>query len=59
MVAFLALGLAGKATIGGVSLADTQKNLEIGRTIVEMRATDAVAAIKTAVAERRKPSSAQ
>ena len=50
---------AGKATIDGVSLADKQKNLEIGRKIVEMRATNTVAAIRKAVAERRKQPSAQ
>ena len=44
---------AGKATIDGVSLADKAKNLEIGRKIVEMRATNTVAAIKKAIAERR------
>jgi creatinine amidohydrolase len=45
---------AGKATIDGVSIADKAKNLEIGRKIVEMRATNTVAAIKKAIAERRK-----
>jgi creatinine amidohydrolase len=45
---------AGKATIDGVSLADKAKNLELGRKIVEMRATNTVAAIKKALAERRK-----
>ncbi len=50
---------AGKATIDGVSLADRQKNLEIGRKIVEMRATNTVNAIRKAIAERRKQSSAQ
>jgi creatinine amidohydrolase len=45
---------AGKATIDGVSLADKQKNLEIGRTIVEMRATNTVAAIRKALADRRR-----
>jgi creatinine amidohydrolase len=44
---------AGKATIDGVSIADKAKNLEIGRKIVEMRATNTVAAIKKAIAERR------
>jgi creatinine amidohydrolase len=43
---------AGKATIDGVSLADRTRNLEIGRKIVEMRATTTVAAIKKAIAER-------
>jgi creatinine amidohydrolase len=45
---------AGKATIDGVSLADKGKNLELGKKIVEMRATNTVAAIKKAIAERRK-----
>jgi creatinine amidohydrolase len=45
---------AGKATIDGVSIADKAKNLEIGKKIVEMRATNTVAAIKKAIAERRK-----
>ena len=48
---------AGKATIDGVSLADKQKNLELGRKIVEMRATNTVAAIRKAIAERRKSAS--
>ena len=48
---------AGKATIDGVSLADRQKNLELGRKIVEMRATNTVAAIKKAIADRRKAAS--
>jgi hypothetical protein len=30
------------------------KNIEIGRKIVDMRATNTVAAIKKAIAERRK-----
>ena len=45
---------AGKATIDGVSIADKAKNLEIAKKIVEMRATNTVAAINKAVAERRK-----
>src|SRR5262249_12378994 len=40
---------AGKATIDGVSLADKSRNLEIGRKIVDMRATNTVAAIKKAL----------
>ena len=44
----------GKATIDGVSLADKAKNLELGRKIVEMRATNTVASIKKAIAERKK-----
>jgi creatinine amidohydrolase/Fe(II)-dependent formamide hydrolase-like protein len=45
---------AGKATIDGVSLADRQKNLEIGRKIVEMRSSNTVAAIRKALADRRR-----
>ena len=37
---------AGKATINGVSIADKAKTLEIGKKIVEMRATNTAAAIK-------------
>jgi creatinine amidohydrolase/Fe(II)-dependent formamide hydrolase-like protein len=44
---------AGKATINGVSIADKGKALEIGRKIVEMRATNTVAAIRKAIASRR------
>lgn len=44
---------AGKATINGVSIADKAKNLELAKKIVEMRATNTVAAIKKALAERR------
>jgi creatinine amidohydrolase len=45
---------AGKATINGVSIADKTKSLELGRKIVEMRATNTVAAIRKALADRRK-----
>jgi creatinine amidohydrolase len=45
---------AGKATINGVSIADKGRALELGRKIVEMRATNTVAAIKKALADRRK-----
>ena len=45
---------AGKATINGVSIADKNRNLEIAKKIVEMRATNTVAAIKKAIADRRK-----
>ena len=45
---------AGKATIDGFSLADKAKSLELGRKIVEMRATNTVAAIKKAMADRKK-----
>jgi creatinine amidohydrolase len=40
---------AKKATINGVSIADKAKSLEIGKKIVEMRATNTVAAIKKAL----------
>jgi creatinine amidohydrolase/Fe(II)-dependent formamide hydrolase-like protein len=43
---------AGKATIDSVSLADKTRNMEIGRKIVDMRATKTVAAIKKAIADR-------
>jgi len=45
---------ANKATIDGVSIADKTKSLELGRKIVDMRATNTVAAIKKALADRRK-----
>ena len=45
---------AGKATINGVSIADKAKALEIGQKIVEMRATNTVAAIKKAIANKGK-----
>jgi creatinine amidohydrolase/Fe(II)-dependent formamide hydrolase-like protein len=45
---------AGKATIDGVSIADKAKSLELGKKIVDMRATNTVAAIKKALADRRK-----
>lgn len=45
---------AKKATINGVSIADKAKTLEIGRKIVEMRATNTVAAIKKAIANKGK-----
>lgn len=41
---------AGKATINGVSIADKEKALEIGRKIVEMRTANTVAAIKARIA---------
>ena len=44
---------AGKATIDGFSIADKARSLELGRKIVEMRATNTVAAIKKAIADRR------
>jgi creatinine amidohydrolase/Fe(II)-dependent formamide hydrolase-like protein len=43
---------AGKATINGVSIADKEKTLEIGRKIVEMRATNTANAIKAAIASK-------
>ncbi len=45
---------AGKATINGVSIADKAKALETGRKIVEMRATNTVAAIRKAIANKGK-----
>lgn len=45
---------AKKATINGVSIADKAKTLELGRKIVEMRATNTVAAIKKAIANKGK-----
>jgi creatinine amidohydrolase/Fe(II)-dependent formamide hydrolase-like protein len=47
---------AGKATINGVSLADKAKTLETAKKIVDMRATNTVAAIKKAIANRGKTS---
>jgi creatinine amidohydrolase/Fe(II)-dependent formamide hydrolase-like protein len=43
---------AGKATINGVSIADKAKALEIGKKIVEMRATNTANAIKAAIANK-------
>jgi creatinine amidohydrolase/Fe(II)-dependent formamide hydrolase-like protein len=45
---------AGKATINGVSLADRKKNLELGRAIVEFRATVTANAIKRAIEANKK-----
>jgi creatinine amidohydrolase/Fe(II)-dependent formamide hydrolase-like protein len=45
---------AGKATINGVSIADKEKALEIGRKIVEMRATNTAEAIRKAIANKGK-----
>ena len=47
---------AGKATINGVSIADKAKTLETAKKIVDMRATNTVAAIKKAIANRGKAS---
>ena len=44
---------AGKATINGVSIADKNKALELGKKIVEMRATVTVDAIRKAIAASR------
>jgi creatinine amidohydrolase/Fe(II)-dependent formamide hydrolase-like protein len=44
---------AGKATINGVSIADKAKSLEIGRRIVEMRATNTAAAIQKVIAANK------
>src|SRR5262249_4242712 len=45
---------AGTPTINGVSIAEKAKNLEIPKNNVEMRATNTVAAIKKALAEKKK-----
>jgi creatinine amidohydrolase len=50
---------AGKATINGVSIADKAKTLETARKIVDMRATNTVAAIKKAIANKGKAASQQ
>src|SRR5215213_6259035 len=47
---------AGKATINGVSIADKAKALEIGKKIVEMRATNTAALIRKAIANKGKSS---
>jgi len=50
---------AGKATINGVSIADKAKALEIGRKIVDMRATNTAALIRKAIANKGKATSQQ
>jgi creatinine amidohydrolase len=50
---------AGKATINGVSIADKAKAVEIGKKIVEMRATNTVAAIRKAIANKGKATTQQ
>jgi creatinine amidohydrolase len=50
---------AGKATINGVSIADKAKSLEIARKIVDLRATNTVAAIRKAIANKGKPATQQ
>jgi creatinine amidohydrolase/Fe(II)-dependent formamide hydrolase-like protein len=50
---------AGKATIDGVSLADKAKTLETARKIVDMRATNTVAAIRKAIANKGKATTQQ
>src|SRR5215204_1545727 len=45
---------AGKATINGVSIADKAKALEIGKKIVDMRATNTAALIRKAIANKGK-----
>ena len=50
---------AGKATIDGVSIADKAKALEIGRKIVDMRATNTAALIKKAIAAKGKTTTQQ
>jgi len=41
-----------KATINGVSIADKAKAVELGKKIVDMRATNTVAAIKKALGQQ-------
>ena len=50
---------AGKATINGVSIADKAKAVDIGKKIVEMRATNTVAAIRKAIANKGKATTQQ
>ncbi len=50
---------AGKTMINGVDLKDKAKNLEIGKAIVEFRATQTVAAIQKAIANKGKTATAQ
>lgn len=50
---------AGKATIDGVSLADRAKNTEMAKKIVEFRATQTVAAIQKAIANKGKTATSQ
>jgi creatinine amidohydrolase len=50
---------AGKATIDGVSIADKAKALEIGRKIVDMRATTTAELIKKAIARKGKATTQQ
>jgi creatinine amidohydrolase len=50
---------AGKTTINGVDLKDKAKNTEIAKAIVEFRATQTVAAIKKAIANKGKTSTQQ
>lgn len=47
---------ANKATINGVSIADKAKSLEIGRKIVDARATETVNLIKKAIASKPRAS---
>jgi creatinine amidohydrolase len=49
----------GKATINGVSIADKAKALEIGRKIVDMRATNTAALIRKAIANKGKATTQQ
>jgi creatinine amidohydrolase len=50
---------AGKATINGVSITDKAKALEIGKKIVDMRATNAAALIRKAIANKGKATTQQ
>jgi hypothetical protein len=43
---------AGKATIDGVSIADRNRNLELGREIVAFRTSTTVEAIRKAIANK-------
>ncbi len=50
---------AGKTIINGVDLKDKAKNTEIARAIVEFRATQTIAAIQKAIANKGKTATAQ
>lgn len=50
---------AGKTTINGVDLKDKAKNTEIAKSIVEFRATQTVAAIQKAIANKGKTATSQ
>jgi hypothetical protein len=46
---------AGKASIDGVSIADKARAVELGKKIIEFHATNTVAAIRTAIANKGRP----